>query len=901
MQIRKIHIDGFGVFADKEVSGFARGINVVFGHNEFGKTTLLEFIRRTLFGYGKSKAADYNPYPSLRNAAYGGRLFCELANGESVVISRNAGPQGGNVSVVTDSRTLQGQEDLNSLLGHASKEIYLNIFAFGLEELQIFGSLQGEEIKNRIYGAGLGLGTVSLPDIEGYFQKTCDDLFTTPKGKTKKMVSLFLDMKTLQQEIGDIQSGLACYDELQHTGKALEEQKHDTERQIREAEERRRVLETRQDMYPLYVELIKIEAELEKGKDIPDFPEHAFEILGGMKSELKIIRDRITEENEFLERLRLESAAVVVNEELLRLEREVAALRNMTEQLRTIRSDKITVREHMERLDDQIQAEIKALGREWNEGRVVNFSITEGEKQEIQVFREAIDEARKQSARAREKLEDYREEKAREDSRGFNVPEWLNVVSYSLLGLGVAGLILGVFLVNVTALFLSTIVLALGGVSLRMIAKSRQSMTREDLLEPTLQEKVKRAREEDDRIFARWRGWLKERNFDDLLSPLSADKLIASMQQVKLLVGQRADLEKRLSQMRETENKAASLLREIAPSLKVLVEDSDICVGIDLVKRAYEEAEKARIQRTNLQFQIEALEKKIDNLREQLREREKNFLDFIHSAGAENEPDFEVKRRQTEKRNLLEKTASGKRAFIHSKVGVGESYDRFLESLRKTHPEEIQQEFDAVCRRLQELQGTRDTLNQEIGETRRKIRQMASGDDLLVKQSELEIKKEQLNLCFKEWAASRIAILMLERCKRKYERERQPEVVRAASEIFAQITEGKYRRIFKSSDSPEIFVDDLGGARKRLMEMSRGTREQLYLAMRLGLIEQYEMRSEPLPMIMDDVLVNFDDPRKSRLIEILARFAEKRQVIVLSCHHSSLDAYKRVGARQIEV
>ena len=75
----------------------------------------------------------------------------------------------------------------------------------------------------------------------------------------------------------------------------------------------------------------------------------------------------------------------------------------------------------------------------------------------------------------------------------------------------------------------------------------------------------------------------------------------------------------------------------------------------------------------------------------------------------------------------------------------------------------------------------------------------------------------------------------------------------------------------------------------------------MYLAMRLGLIEQYEMRSEPLPMIMDDVLVNFDDQRKSRLIEILARFAEKRQVIVLSCHQSSLDAYKRVGARQIEV
>ena len=49
MRIDRIHIDGFGVFHDKGVAGFQKGINVLYGPNEAGKSTLLDFIRFTLF------------------------------------------------------------------------------------------------------------------------------------------------------------------------------------------------------------------------------------------------------------------------------------------------------------------------------------------------------------------------------------------------------------------------------------------------------------------------------------------------------------------------------------------------------------------------------------------------------------------------------------------------------------------------------------------------------------------------------------------------------------------------------------------------------------------------------------------------------------------------------------
>jgi uncharacterized protein YhaN len=75
--------------------------------------------------------------------------------------------------------------------------------------------------------------------------------------------------------------------------------------------------------------------------------------------------------------------------------------------------------------------------------------------------------------------------------------------------------------------------------------------------------------------------------------------------------------------------------------------------------------------------------------------------------------------------------------------------------------------------------------------------------------------------------------------------------------------------------------------------------EQLLLALRLGLIKVYEDQAEPMPIIMDDIMVNFDDNRGPLAIKALAEFAVNRQVLVLTCHQNMLATYKKFGAREI--
>ena len=69
--------------------------------------------------------------------------------------------------------------------------------------------------------------------------------------------------------------------------------------------------------------------------------------------------------------------------------------------------------------------------------------------------------------------------------------------------------------------------------------------------------------------------------------------------------------------------------------------------------------------------------------------------------------------------------------------------------------------------------------------------------------------------------------------------------------------------------------------------MSSGARDQLYLALRLATLEKYLATSEPMPFIVDDILINFDDQRARATLDVLADFSAKTQVLLFT-HHARI-------------
>ena len=276
MQIKEIQIDGFGVFSNDRVDGLASGLNVIYGPNEFGKTTLLEFIRRMMFGFPK-KSQKVNQYQPINGGSLGGVLKCVLASGQLFSIIREAENKDGPI-VRTESFENRGQSHLDSIFGHATKEIFMNLYAFTIDELHDIQSLRGEEIKSRVYGAGMGLGEVSLSKIEKELDKNCGEIFK-PRGMAR--IGMVLnDVNKIENEIRQAQGNLEKFDELNGMASRLDKEKSVLKKEIGDLELTKKIYETRLEFFPVVVEILSAKEEMGGIKDDLNFPENGSTLFG---------------------------------------------------------------------------------------------------------------------------------------------------------------------------------------------------------------------------------------------------------------------------------------------------------------------------------------------------------------------------------------------------------------------------------------------------------------------------------------------------------------------------------------------------------------------------------------------------------------------------------------------
>ncbi len=143
---------------------------------------------------------------------------------------------------------------------------------------------------------------------------------------------------------------------------------------------------------------------------------------------------------------------------------------------------------------------------------------------------------------------------------------------------------------------------------------------------------------------------------------------------------------------------------------------------------------------------------------------------------------------------------------------------------------------------------------------------------------------------------------MHETCDR-FTRERTPEALRAAETFFNRVTGGRYTRIARDLETNRLAVFTPDEAEKPPDTLSRGAAEQLYLALRFGYIRVRARHSEPLPVVMDDILVNFDPERQRRAAEGIAELAREQQVLFFTCHPAVSALLREVdgGARTIRL
>ena len=116
-----------------------------------------------------------------------------------------------------------------------------------------------------------------------------------------------------------------------------------------------------------------------------------------------------------------------------------------------------------------------------------------------------------------------------------------------------------------------------------------------------------------------------------------------------------------------------------------------------------------------------------------------------------------------------------------------------------------------------------------------------------------------------------------------------------SSDLLERLTCGKYRRVWTPLGERQLRVEDSFGHSAQVETLSRGAREQLYLAIRLAVIQRLSRAGLEMPLLLDDVFVNFDAPRTEAAIDLLQEVAEGgQQVLFFTCHQHCVDMIQQV-------
>ena len=192
---------------------------------------------------------------------------------------------------------------------------------------------------------------------------------------------------------------------------------------------------------------------------------------------------------------------------------------------------------------------------------------------------------------------------------------------------------------------------------------------------------------------------------------------------------------------------------------------------------------------------------------------------------------------------------------------------------------------EKIQRRIESAESQLREEAEKHGKFTLELHQLAQDQSAAKKRRELSILNQKIKTAIHSWQVQAVSCRILEDIRKAYERERQPLALAETSDFFRRLTAGKYQRVWTPLGEDTLKIDDSDANTMDVSWLSRGTREQLFISLRLALSGSFTRHGSDLPLILDDVLVNFDSGRAKTAGQVLAEIAESgKQVILFTCH-----------------
>ena len=410
---------------------------------------------------------------------------------------------------------------------------------------------------------------------------------------------------------------------------------------------------------------------------------------------------------------------------------------------------------------------------------------------------------------------------------------------------------------------------------------------------------------------AAWEGFLGGLGLAAGLSPATAREALERMDRVQALEAERLRLDDELERQERERDALRMPLRGSCGSLVVCrmparTTQRKSRIGPDAWKRCCangsppvpKNAEVVRLRARSEEQAVEVREAEAvhhDAVREV--ERLLNMAQVPDAEAFYRRHGAKLEREALERRR--EDLEDALRLAARDLYGADADIPAFFASFGEADKEVLEAELAGLAGRLSMLADEEERLADSLRTQEVRLEQ-AEGSETL---SRLRLRAASLSGTIRglglEWSRYALARHLLLEARGRFEKERQPGVIRAASALFSAITGGAWVGIAASLEDSSLRVLPPHGEPVSPEVLSRGTQEQLYLALRLAHIRNHAAQAAALPVIMDDVLVNFDPDRALRTAQTFGDLASSQegspghQLLYFTCHPHMADMLRK--------
>ena len=406
----------------------------------------------------------------------------------------------------------------------------------------------------------------------------------------------------------------------------------------------------------------------------------------------------------------------------------------------------------------------------------------------------------------------------------------------------------------------------------------------------TARDTMRRAEDELWQWSSEWREAVAPLGLDGTVLPTEAVEVLETLQACFEKLKEADDFRKRIDgidrDIQLFEEDVRLLVQQIAPELAGVESQQAVTELKHRLGRAVQE--QAIVQRER--EELESLERELLATGAALRSCDEHLAAMRHTAHCETrEALLEAERRSTSCTTLKNRLFELETRLARIAGGVPlASLEAEAEAVDPDElPGRIQQLHKEITTQLNpEIQ----QLSESVGRKKSEFERMDGSGKAAELADALQHSITKIRRLTDRYLRIKLAEKILRDETERYRTENEAPLLKIASRYFAELTIGSFTALRTDSDDHGNLIL-IGvrpdGVRLHVDAMSSGTRDQLYLALRLATLEWRLASHEPMPFIVDDILINFDDQRSRATIKALADLGEKSQVILFT-HHQKI-------------